>query len=198
MSECGENFQRTFENTARGFHDRGNGARHITGPQQDNAIGWPPIKVSTVQSLATGRRGYYLEMDLDTGALQLTRDSDAENSGTWWEIDHTMDYRSVRGYTTMLIRNRGNSPFNGHFLTSTGGDTLELSPREPSFGDSNRWIVRYAGFHNGYQAFYIQRNDMGFLTVNPDTGVLSVQRTLTAGAHWCIKRGPAIPTDRIR
>jgi hypothetical protein len=162
-----------------------------------DAVNWPPVKRKTIQSLAKGVMGRYLTLDED-GAIDTTLDSDIENSGTYWEIDTTHNLQYVRGYMTRLIRNRGNSVYNGQQLQTDGNLGISLSSREPLSGHGNRWIIQYTGFYNGYQSFHIQASDMSFLTIDPTTGELTLQRKLSPGAHWRIRESATLPTDIIR
>ncbi|MFT5528220.1 MAG: hypothetical protein ACI9HK_006209 [Pirellulaceae bacterium] len=162
-----------------------------------DSVNWPTVKRKTIQSLAKGVMGRFLTLD-ENGALDTTLDSDVENSGTYWEIDTTYNIRFVRGYMTRVIRNRGNSVYNGHGLQTDGNLGVSVSGREPLSGNGNRWIVQYTGFYNGYQSFHIQASDMSFLTIDPTTGELTLQRKLSPGAHWRVRESSTLPTDNIR
>ncbi len=68
--------------------------------------------------------------------------------------------------------------------------------KRDGLNDAQRWIIRYAGRHNGYDAFFIQSTNMEFLTLEGET--VKLNRPLSEGAYWHIRSGSALPTDLIK
>ena len=150
-----------------------------------------PIVVKTIQSLADGSRGAYLSVDNASNAIKISATAD---SGASWELDDKY-HETVRDYLANRVRNRGDNGVNGRPLESGAMGALKFGNKD-RLTNSQRWIVRYVGTHGGYHAYFIQNTNMEFLTLSGQT--VKLERALTEGAYWHIRRGPSLPTDLIK
>lgn len=157
------------------------------------------LRTKTIFNLSDAVRGY-LTLDAGTETPAISASSSQSESGTYWEL------RAVgrhRGYRAHLLVNRGNSRNNGQFLT-VDEETGALVMSDDKDAEAAKWLVRYAGRFQGYDAYYLQLLgktsggfDLSFLAVDDD-GAVTLQRDPTDTVHWRMRPSPDLPSQVIR
>jgi hypothetical protein len=157
------------------------------------------VKTRTFQNLApqpSKFHGHYLAID-ENGTPTLANASDKWNSESYWELKYM--FWKDRGYITHAIVQRGNNRFNGKYLN--------LDPKTGKLGfvsepiPTARWLVRYAGKYQGWDAFHIQNlaendiTDMMFIAIDEATGEVTLTQKPTPGAHWFMNDTPYLPAE---
>jgi hypothetical protein len=157
------------------------------------------VRTRTLQNLApppaSGFMGWYLTAD-KTGAFKMTNKSGLDDMGTQWQI---RTITKKRHYTAHVIMNRGNTKYNGYYLSANPeSGELMLSKQETN---TSYWSIKYAGKYQGWDSFYIQSlaengvTDMKFLVIDGETGALSLSDELQAGMNWTIKTPGDLPAE---
>lgn len=165
------------------------------------AVGSPLefLQMHTFQNLTASSskfHGHYLSIDAD-GSANLSASSSQNASGSYWEVKRL--FWKERGYTAHALVQRGNNRYNGQYLAvdpATG--KLFFSKTEIP---TARWLVRYAGKYQGWDATYIQTlaetgtTDMHFLAIEELTGAVRLSSEATPGAHWLMTKAPDLPAE---
>jgi hypothetical protein len=153
------------------------------------------VKTHTLQNLAPSPSrylGHYLSTDVAGQAVVSAQLNRWEFKPYFWKD---------RGYLTHFIVQRGDNGFNGKYLNldpATGqlGFTSEPLP-------TARWLVRYAGKYQGWDAFHIQNLaeqgavGLGFLAIDEASGEVVITSELTAGSHWLMSDAPYLPSETV-
>ena len=157
------------------------------------------VRSKTFFNLADSVRGY-LSLDAETGTPEVAASSGIEESGTFWEL------RAIgrhRGYRVHMLVNRGNNRFNDMFL-AVDEQTGELTMSDDRDAEETKWLVRYAGYFQGYDAYYVQLlgetaggYDLSFLSVD-ENGKVVLQRDPSDAIHWRMRPTPSLPSQVIR
>ncbi len=158
------------------------------------------IKTRTLQNLAppgeSAYMGWYVTVDKD-GAFKMTKESGLADAGTNWQF-RTISKK--RHYTAHVIINRGNTKFNGHYL-SADVKTGELIMSKQELPTSY-WSVKYAGKYQGWDSYYIQNlsenkgvTDMKFLVMDGASGALTLSDMPQAGMNWTMNNTPDLPAE---
>ncbi|REJ69703.1 MAG: hypothetical protein DWQ31_03630 [Planctomycetota bacterium] len=158
-------------------------------------------RVRSLQSLAytiDGVFGHYFQADPDTGEFSLNLDRDENNSGSYWQFELVHRHRDYgRVYS---LQQRGNGVFNSWYLAvDEETQQLRLVPHRENW--SSKWRIRYAGKHNGYDAFVVQTvaelgtSDMKFLSLDPVTRRPQLSRELDDTGYWFLDVVSDLPTD---
>jgi hypothetical protein len=157
------------------------------------------VQPKTLFNLAGSVRGY-LSLDANSGAPAVAATSSVAESGTWWEL---VSVGRQRGYRTHMIVSRGNSRFNGMFL-AVDEKTGQLGMSDDRDTENTKWLIRYAGYFQGYDAYYVQLLgkteggfDLSYLAVDA-AGAVVMQRDVSDAINWRVRRGPALPAEVIR
>ena len=159
------------------------------------------IKNKTLQNLASNPskfHGHYLSID-DAGQSVLSAASNQDESGSIWEFKKL--FWKERGYVTHAIIQRGNNKFNGQFLAidAKTGKLMFSKTEVPTA----RWLIRYAGKFEGWDAYYIQNLaetgafDMQFIAIDEATGTVQLSPKPTSGAHWLMGDAPYLPAESL-
>ncbi len=159
------------------------------------------IKNKTFQNLASSPskfHGHYLSIN-DDGESVLSSESNQDASGSIWEFKKL--FWKERGYVTHAIIQRGNNRFNGQFLA------IDFKTGELMFSKTEvptaRWLIRYAGKYQGWDAYYIQNLaetgnfDMQFIAIDEVTGAVQLSPKPTPGAHWLMGDAPYLPAESL-
>ncbi len=157
------------------------------------------VRSKTFFNLADSVRGY-LSLNIETGVPEVAPTSGIEEPDTFWEL------RAVgrhRGYRVHMLVNRGNSRFNDMFL-AVNEQTGELTMSDDREAEETKWLVRYAGYYQGYDAYYVQLlgetaggYDLSYLSVD-ENGKVVLQRDPSAAIHWRMRPTSALPSQVIR
>lgn len=159
------------------------------------------IKTRTFQNLAPNPckfTGHYLAIN-ELGEPVLSIASNKWDSESYWEIEYR--FWKDRGYVTHSLRQRGNNKYNGKYLcidTATG----KLGFASEPIGTA-RWLIRYTGKYQGWDAFHIQNLaeggtfDMAFLAIDEVTGEIVLTPKPTPGSHWFMNDTAYLPAETI-
>jgi hypothetical protein len=157
------------------------------------------VRTKTLFNLADAVRGY-LALDANTAAPAISDASSRLDASTYWEI------RAVgrhRGYRAHLLVSRGNSRYNDQFLT-VDAETGALTMSDDKNAETVKWLVRYAGRFQGYDAYYVQLLgkteggfDLSYLGVD-ENGAVKLQREATDAVQWRLRPTPDLPSEVIR
>ncbi len=159
------------------------------------------IKTHTFQNLAPNPSkfiGHYLAID-DAGAPLLSKANSALESESSWEIKYY--FWKDRGYMTHTIVQRGNNRFNGKYLCIDPKTGKLAFANEPI--PTARWLIRYAGKYQGWDAMHIQSIaetglfDMSFLAIDDTTGEIILAPKLTPGGHWFMNDTSYLPAETM-
>lgn len=158
------------------------------------------IKTHTFQNLGPSPSkfmGHYLAID-DAGIPLLTKASSSFDSESYWEIKYY--FWKDRGYATHTIVQRGNNRFNGKYLCIDGAGKLAFAD-EPI--PTARWLIRYAGKYQGWDAMHIQNlaanglTDMAFLAIDEATGEVILTPKPLPGSHWFMNDTSYLPAETM-
>jgi hypothetical protein len=157
------------------------------------------VKTRTFQNLAPNPskfNGHYLAID-DLGVPSLSTASNKFDSESYWEIKY--QFWKERDYVAHAIVQRGNNKFNGKYLC------IDLKTGKLAFADTPiptaRWLIRYAGKYQGWDAFHIQNLsqdgvfDMTFLAIDEVTGEVVLAPKPTPGSHWFMNDTAYLPAE---
>lgn len=167
------------------------------------ALGEMPglVRPRTFQSLSSMPEkvfSSYLNFEsLDKG-LTLSRTSDENHSGTYWAVRFAGPERDLMKVCT--IECQANSPQRG-WLLAVDDESGKLKLVEPVI-DMPRpiWYIRYAGKHNGYDAYVMQTltdkngRDFQFLGLDPISGLPRLTAKLDETTQWFMWTPPDLPT----
>ncbi|MCO6457561.1 MAG: hypothetical protein J5I93_19850 [Pirellulaceae bacterium] len=157
------------------------------------------VRTKTCFNLAGSVRGY-LALEGETGLPAISKTSSQSEAGTYWEIRAVGKHR---GYRSHMLVSRGDSRFNGQFL-AVNPATGELMMTDDRDAEEVKWLVRYAGRFEGYDAWYIQLLgetaggfDLSYLAVDA-MGQVRLERELSPSVHWRLRPSPDLPSEVIR
>lgn len=156
------------------------------------------LRTKTFFNLADAVRGY-LALDPATAAPVISEVSSHADASSYWEVRAVSRHR---GYRAHLLVSRGNSRYNDQFLT-VDEETGALTMSDDKNAEAVKWLVRYAGRFQGYDAYYIQLlgktsggYDLSYLGVD-ETGAVKLQRDVTDAVRWRMRPTPDLPSEVI-
>jgi hypothetical protein len=159
------------------------------------------VRTHTIQNLSpTPNRfqGHYLSVN-DAGLTALSRETPEVNNNSRWELKYL--FWKERGYLAHGIVQRGDNANNGKFLAiDTTNGALTYTDEA---GPTARWLVRYTGKQQGWDAYTIQNlghtgtYDMAYIAIDPTTGEVQISAKPVASAYWLIDSAPYLPAETL-
>jgi hypothetical protein len=158
------------------------------------------IKTRALQNLApppaSSFMGWYVTVDKN-GEFKMTNKTGLADMGTYWQV---RTITKKRHYTAHVLINRGNTKYNGHYL-SVDAETGALKMTKQELNTSY-WLIRYAGKYQGWDSYYIQNTaetkgvtDMKFLVMDGESGALSLTDEPGEGMNWTFSNTSDLPAE---
>ena len=158
------------------------------------------VQPRTLQSLSAMPEkvfSSYLNFESPDKDLGLSRQSDENHSGTYWALRFAGPERDLMKVCN--IESLSNSPQRGWLLT-VDDETGKLKLEKPTEEPRPVWYLRYAGKHNGYDAYVLQTltnkngRDFQFLGLDPISGQPRLTAKLDETTQWFVWTVPDLPT----
>jgi hypothetical protein len=139
----------------------------------------------------------YLNFESLEKGLNLSRQSGENQSGTYWAFRFAGPERDLMKVCN--IESLSNSPHRG-WLLAVDDETGKLKLIEPTEHPRPVWYLRYAGKHNGYDAYVLQTltrkggRDFHFLGLDPISGQPRLTAKVDESTQWFLSALPDLPT----
>ena len=158
------------------------------------------VQPRTLQSLSAMPEkvfSSFLNFESPDKDFGLSRQSDENHSGTYWALRFAGPERDLMKVCN--IESLSNSPQRG-WLLAVDGETGKLKLEKPTEEPRPIWYLRYAGKHNGYDAYVLQTltskngRDFQFLGLDPISGQPRLTAKLDETTQWFVWTVPDLPT----